>query len=108
MTLRQRFDQLLIHAVSGTQAKFALEFGEDVDRSGIGAGKLHRLGNNGREHGLKIERRVYGLGHFAEGAQFSDRAAKLVGALGVPMLKEDEFVGVITAKGRRPAENRRA
>ena len=81
MLLRQRVDQLLIHAVGRTQTKFALQFVEDVDRSGIGAGELHRFGDDGGEHGLKIERRVHRLGHFAERAQLSDRAAKLIGAL---------------------------
>ena len=79
--LRERVNQLLIHAVGGAQMKFALQIVEDVDRAGLGAGQLHRLGDDGGEHGLQIERRVHRLGHFAERAQFLDRAAKLIGAL---------------------------
>jgi hypothetical protein len=37
-------------------AKFALKFVEDVDRTGFCAGELHRLSDDGGEHGLKIER----------------------------------------------------
>ena len=44
-------------------------------------GELHRLGDDGREHGFEIERRVHRLRYFAERAQFLDRAAKLIGAL---------------------------
>ena len=79
--LRERVNQLLIHAVGGAQMKFALPIVEDIDRAGLGAGKLHRLGDDGGEHGLKIERRVHRLGHFAERAQLIDRAAKFIGAL---------------------------
>ena len=61
--------------------KFALQLVEDVDRSGLGAGELHRLGDDGGQHGLEIERRVHRLRHFAERAQLADRAAKLIGAL---------------------------
>ena len=61
--------------------EFALHLVEDVDRAGIGVGELHRLGDDGGEHGLEIERRVHRLRDFAERAQFADRAAKLVGAL---------------------------
>ena len=79
--LRQRVDQLLIHAVGGAQMKFALPIVEDVDRAGLGAGELHRLGDDGGEHGFEIERRVHRLRHFAERAQLLDRAAKFIGAL---------------------------
>ena len=81
MLLRQRVNQLLIHAVGGAQMKFALQIVEDIDRAGLGAGELHRLGDDGGEHGLEIERRVHRLRHFAERAQLPDRAAKFVGAL---------------------------
>ena len=79
--LRQRVDQFLIHAVSGAQMKFALLLVEDVDRAGVGTGELHRLGDDGGEHGFEIERRVHRLRYLAERAKFLDRAAKLVGAL---------------------------
>ena len=79
--MRQRVDQFLIHAVGGAQMKFALHIVEDVDRAGLGVGELHRLGDDGREHGLEIERRVHRLRDFAERTQLLDRVAKFVGAL---------------------------
>ena len=79
--LGQRVNQLLIHAVGGAQMKFALLIIEHIDRASLGAGKLHRLGDDGGEHGLEIERRVHRLRHFSERAQLLDRAAKLIGAL---------------------------
>ena len=81
MPLRQRVDQFPVHAVGGAQMKFAPHLVEDVDRAGVGVGELHRLGDDGGEHGLQIERRVHRLRHFAERAQLADRAAKLIGAL---------------------------
>ena len=81
MLLRQRVDQLLIHAVGGAQMKFALPIIEDVDRASLGAGQLHRLGDDGGEHGFEIERRVHRLRHFSERAQLADGAAKFIGAL---------------------------
>jgi hypothetical protein len=81
MLLPQRLDQLLIHAVSGAQMEFALPIVEDVDRTGLGARKLRRLSNDGGEHGLKVERRVYRLRHFTERAQLPDRPAEIIGAL---------------------------
>ena len=81
MPMRQRVDQLLVHAIGGAQAKFALLLVEHVDRTGLGAGELHRLGDDGREHGFEVERRVHRLRYFAERAQLADRAAELVGAL---------------------------
>ena len=61
--------------------KFAPPLVEHVDGAGLGAGELHRLGDDGGEHGLAVERRIHRLRDFAERAQFADRAAKLVGAL---------------------------
>ena len=79
--MRERVNQLLIHAVGGAQMKFALPIVEHIDRAGLGAGELHRLGDDGGEHGFEIERRVHRLRHFAERAQLADRAAKFIGAL---------------------------
>jgi hypothetical protein len=36
--------------------KFPLLIIEGVDRTGLGAGELHRFGDDGAEHGLEIER----------------------------------------------------
>jgi hypothetical protein len=61
--------------------KFALHIIEDVDRACLGAGQLSRLGDDGREDVLQVEGRVHRMRHFAERAQFLDRAAKLIGAI---------------------------
>ena len=79
--MRERVNQLLIHAVGGAQMKLALLIVEDIDRSRLGAGELHCFGDDGGEHGFEIERRVHRLRHFAECAQLLDRAAKFIGAL---------------------------
>ena len=100
MPLRQRVDQLLIHAISGAQMKFALKIVEDVDRTGFGARELHRFGDDGGEHGLKIERRVHRLGHFAERAQLADRAAKLVSALAQLVQQSCIFDGDDSLRGK--------
>ena len=47
----QRVNQLLIHAIGGAQMKFALQIVEVVDRAGLGARQLHRLSDDGGEHG---------------------------------------------------------
>jgi len=77
----QRVDQILIHAAGRAQLELPAGVVEHIDRTGFGAGELHRLGDNGREHGFKIECRIDRLAHFAERAQLSDRATKLIGAL---------------------------
>ena len=43
--------------------------------------ELHRLGDDGRKHGLQIERGIDRLADFAERAQLLNQLAKLVGAL---------------------------
>ena len=71
MLLRQRVNQLLIHAVGGAQMKFTLHIVEDIDRTGLGAGELHCLGDDGGEHGLEVERRVYRLADTSPSARSS-------------------------------------
>jgi hypothetical protein len=66
-------DQFLAHAVSRTQPEFALRFIEYVDCTGLGAGKLGRLGDDRGEHGLKVERGGHRLSDLAKRAQFADR-----------------------------------
>src|SRR5215472_13560712 len=61
--------------------KLALQSVEYVNRPGVCAGKLHRLGDDRGEHGFEIERRVHRLRHFSKRALFLDRAAKLPGPL---------------------------
>ena len=81
MPMRQRLDQLLVHAVGGAQPKLALGVVENVDRTRLGAGELRRLGDDGREHGFEVEGRVHRLRYLTKRAQFADRSAELVGAL---------------------------
>ena len=76
--LGQRVNQLLIHAVRGAQLKLALQLIEHIDCASLRGRKVHRFGDDGREHGLEIERRVYGLRHLAKRAQLSDRLRKLL------------------------------
>ena len=61
--------------------KFLSLIVEHIDCAGLGAATAAPLGDDGGEHGLEIKRRVHCLRHFAERAQFLDRAAKLIGAL---------------------------
>ena len=52
LCLPDRGDQSLAHAVGRAQAKLLAQLAEDVDRAGLGAGELHRLGDDRVEHGL--------------------------------------------------------
>ena len=73
MLLRKRVDQFLIHAIRRPQVKLALRLIEHEDRAGFGAGELHSLGDNGRKHGLQIERGIDRLADLAERAQLLDQ-----------------------------------
>ena len=44
--MRQRLNQLLIHAEGGAQTKFPLQIIEHVNRAGLGVGQLHGLGDD--------------------------------------------------------------
>ena len=81
MLLSKRVDQVLVHTVGGAQAEFAFHVVEHVDCAGLGVGKLHSLGDNGRKDILQVERRVHRLRDFAERAKLCDRPAKFVRAL---------------------------
>ena len=77
MQVADRRDQLLAHAVGRAQLELALPLVAHVDRAGLGAGELRRLGDDGVEHGLQIERRVDRLRNLAERAQLLDRPREL-------------------------------
>src|SRR5262245_44520410 len=62
-------DQLLAHAVGRAQVKLLGRRVHDVDRSGLGIGKVDRLGDDGRQHGLQVECGVDRLRHLAERTQ---------------------------------------
>ena len=72
-----RRDHLRAHAERGAELEFFRRLIEDVDRARLGAGNLHRRGDDRDEHGPQIERRVDRLGDLAERAQLLDRARKL-------------------------------
>ena len=67
-----RRDHLLAHTEGGAELELAAAVVEHVDRAGLGAGNLCRLGDDRVEHRLQVERRVDRLAHFAERAQLLD------------------------------------
>ena len=74
--LVDRGDQARRHAVGGAQPEFCRASLEDVDRARIGAGELHRLGDDGRQHGFEIERRVDRLADLAKRLQLLRPSAR--------------------------------
>ena len=65
-------DQRVVHPVARTQLELLACLVEHIDRTGLGARKLHRLGNDGRKHGFEVERQIDRLRDFAERAQLFD------------------------------------
>ena len=53
----------------------------DIDGAGVGGRKLHRLCDNGVEHGFGVERRVDRVADLAKRAQFGDRLGKFLRSL---------------------------
>ena len=53
---------------------------EFVDRAFIGLRELHRAADDGRQHGVEIERGIHRAQHFLQRLQFGDRAGQLGGA----------------------------
>src|SRR5262249_44002849 len=76
----ERGDQVIAHAVIGLQLEFLLRLVVHVDRSGVGIGKLNRLGNDGGEHRLQLERGIDRLRDLAQRPQLFDRLPELLGA----------------------------
>ena len=70
-----------LHAVGGAQAEFVRRLVENVDRAGVRAGELHRLGDDRVQHRLEVERGVDRLADLAQRAQLADRLRQLVGAI---------------------------
>ena len=62
---------------------------------------MGRLGDDGIEHSLQIERRVHRLGNLAERAQLLDRARELGGALSDELV---ELVDVFSDIGLQEAK----
>ena len=80
MVLLDHGDHVRGHAVGRAQLELPVGLVKHIDRAGLGAGKLRRLGDDGVEHGLQIERRVDRLGDLAERAQLLDRLRELARA----------------------------
>jgi len=71
-------DQVFAHAVGGAQRELVGGVVMDVDRAGLGAGELGRLGHDRVEHGLEVERRVDCLADLAQRPQLLHRLPELV------------------------------
>ena len=59
--------------------KFLLLVVEHIDRAGLGARELHRLGGDGSQHVLEVEGRVHRLADLSERAQLAHRLRQLAG-----------------------------
>ena len=80
MVLLERCDQILAHAIDCAELEFAAGFVEHVDGAGVSAGQLHRLGDDGVEHGLEVERGIHRLADLAQRVELLDRLGELAGA----------------------------
>ena len=80
MVLPDHVDHVGSHAVGRAQPKLPIALVEHVHNSGIGAGELGRLGDDGVQHGLQVERGVDRLADLAERAQLLDRLRKFARA----------------------------
>jgi hypothetical protein len=80
MPVPDRRDQGLVHAIGRAQLEFPARFVERVDRSRLGGGQLHGLGDDGVQYGGEIQRRIDGVADLAESAQFLDRPGQFGGA----------------------------
>ena len=100
-------DHVRGHSVGRAQLELAAGLVEHVDHAGLGAGKLRRLGDNGVEHGLQVERGVDRLGDLAERAQFLDRLRELARAR-LHLVEQPHVLDRdhrLVGEGRRPARS---
>jgi hypothetical protein len=61
MVQLERCDQFLAQAIRCTKLELTAGFVEHVDGAGVGAGQLHRLGDDGIEYGFEVERGIHRL-----------------------------------------------
>src|ERR1700730_12457009 len=80
VTVPDRSDDSIIHSIGGAQSKFPASVIEHIDGTGLGIGELCRLGDDGSQDGLKIERRVHRLADLAERTQLANRLAEFARA----------------------------
>ena len=73
-------DDLFVHSVGCAQMEFPIGLFKHIDRTGLGAGELGCLGDDGGEDGFEIDARIHRLGDFAKCPQFLDRLRKFAGA----------------------------
>ena len=84
-----RRNQFFSQAICGPYPKCLVQFVENIDHASLRIRKLGRLGNNGGQHGLQIERGVYRLGYLAERVQPFNGVREFCRALG------DELVELV-------------
>ena len=72
-------DHRLIHTMRCPQLEFLTLLIENVDATPIGRRELHRLGNNGGQHCLEVERGIDRLAHLTERFQLLDRPRQFSG-----------------------------
>jgi len=87
---RERRDQFLAHAIGCTKLELTACFIEHVDAAGVGAGQLHRLGDDGIEYGFQVERGIHRLADLTESLKFLDRFREFIGSS--PRLVEQAHV----------------
>ena len=73
----ERLNYLPLHAETRPEVKLLRSFVELVDNTAAGSGELHRVANDGAEHGLKIESRADGLANLAQRFKFPNRPRQL-------------------------------
>ena len=67
--------------IGGAQVKLFRLLVVFVNRSAVGATQLHCVGDDSRQHGLKVERRAYDLTDFTERFELAHRSRQFVGSL---------------------------
>src|SRR6202011_2338373 len=61
----------ITHSIGRAQSEFPARVVEHIDGAGLGIGELCRLGDDGSQDRLKIERRVHRLADLAERPQLT-------------------------------------
>ena len=96
-----RRNHFFAQAICGPYPKCQVQFVENIDHASLRIRKLGRLGNNGGEHGLQIERGVYRLRYLTECVQLFDGAREFGRALSDELV---ELVDVFSDIGLQEAK----
>ena len=94
MAISEFGDDRIGKSVGRAQAKLLLGIIEHIDRAGFGTGELCRLGDDGGQDGLEIDRRVYCLGDFAKSPQLLDQLAQTFLALRQRVTKKSAALAI--------------